>query len=306
MIDIQGKTQEQIEVMFSRENMNEEIAIALSKWIDQIDTQYYFKLQEITGLNEDLTNELMYNIIALLGNKAHGKVMDTDFPHIREFDINQLVLGISSFLDSEDTPWKYNTAMDILAEFDTVFYDLSQENKLSDQDHWYTETTAIVSFTIAEDADKLLQYSRYKLPLIEAPLEWIEGIAQGGYHLDTSKVTLNKGNAKQPQNVLDVLNKLQSQQFTLREWDMDTQFNYILANLKEKNWKKDEAEHLKSALIRLQTAQETYETMENRQFYFAWKYDFRLRAYCSGYDITLHGDSYQKSLVKPVLTKDNT
>jgi len=298
VIDIQGKTQEQIELMFSKEKMNEYIAIELANFLDKLTVTHYTKLQSVSGLKEDETVELMMNIIALFGNIKNGLMMAIEFPHIREFDINQMVLGISSYLHGQ-VPDKYEIAMDIIAEFDGIFWDISQENVQNDKGGWFTRSYCIVDFVVAEDAGKLQQYDRYKLPLIEQPLDWTVG-ESGGYHLSTDKSTLNLGNAKQPQEVLDVLNSLQHQAYTMREVDFKAQHQYTLGRLQKKNWKKAESENLSAVEIKLQTAMETYHTMQDREFYFEWKYDFRGRAYCSGYDITLQGDSFQKALIKPV------
>ena len=298
MINIEGKTQAQIEEMFSKEKMNEYIAIELSSFLDKLDTSYYTRLQNVTGTSEDDTVGLMIHIIGLFGNVKNGLALDKDYPHVREFDINQMVLGISSYL-SDVVPTKYEVAMDIIAEFDGILWDIQQENVQNDMGQWFTRSYSIVDYAVAESASTLLQYSRYKLPLIEQPLDWNEG-ESGGYHLNNGKSTLNLGEAKQPQKVLDVLNRLQKQAYTLRTPDFKVQHAYTLAQIKKKNWKKAEGENLEAVEIKLQTAKETYQTMEGREYFYEWKYDFRGRAYCSGYDITLQGDSFQKSLNQPV------
>lgn len=298
MINIHNKTQVQIEEMFSKEKMNEYMAIELSRFMDKLKADYYVTLQKITSLSEDETVELMMNIIALFGNIKNGMMLDKDYPNVREFDINQMVLGISSYIKVK-VPENYEVAMDIIAEFDGIFWDLQQENQQNEQGGWFTRSYCLVEYSVAEDAAKLQEYSRYKLPLIEKPLDWVEG-ESGGYHLNTSKCTLNLGSAKQPQAVLDVLNDLQSQAYVLRKPDIKKQHKYVLGKLMKKNWKKSESENLKAVEIKLQTAQETYDTMAEREFYFEWKDDMRGRCYCSGYDITLQGDSYQKALIKPV------
>ena len=298
MINIEGKTQAQIEEMFSKEKMNEYIAIELSSFLDKLDTSYYTRLQNVAGTSEDETVGLMMHIIALFGNVKNGLALDKDYPHVREFDINQQVLGISSYL-GDVVPTKYEVAMDIIGEFDGILWDIQQENVQNDLGQWYTRSYSIIDYAVAESASTLLQYSRYKLPLIEQPLDWNEG-ESGGYHLNNGKSTLNLGEAKQPQKVLDVLNRLQKQAYTLRTPDFKQQHAYTLEQIKKKNWKKAESENLEAVEIKLQTAQETYQTMEGREFYFEWKDDMRGRGYCSGYDITLQGDSYQKSLLRPV------
>jgi len=302
MINIVNKSQAEVEKLFSDENYKQEISIQLAQFLDCIEDEHYELLQNITKESMDKTELLMLEIIALIGNENNGNRMSDSVKGVREFDVNQLVLGIGHQLHTE-VPKCYTTAMDIVAEFDTIFWDLTQQNVLSEEGHWYTRTTAVVSLTIGAGASKLQEFSRFRLPLIEKPIDWVEGELQGGYHLDTKKCTLNKGEAKQPQQCLDILNKLQSQQFTIRQYDLMEQYTFTLEQIQSKNWKASESEHIESARIKLQTAQETYETMEGEEFYLANKYDFRGRTYTVGYDINIQGDKYQKALIKPVFIK---
>jgi len=301
MLDINNKTQSEIEEMFSDENYNQELALAVNEFIQKLPQSIYDTVGNIVpSMSTDDVDVFMVELITMIGTRSNGLAISEDYPHIREFSAEQMVLSIARMIPNVDKNQTYVIAMDIVAELDTVFWDINQEHKMSEEGNWYTATTVVVDFEVSSDAEKLSGYKRFKLPLIERPIPWVRGSNEGGYHLDTGKVTLNKGEKDQPQNVLDILNKLQDQKFTLRSYNLQEQFNYALNRIASKNWKSEESAHLKSAQVLFTTMQESYLAMEGQQFSFAWKYDFRLRAYSVGYDINIQGASYQKSMIKPV------
>jgi len=61
--------------------------------------------------------------------------------------------------------------------------------------------------------------------------------------------------------------------------------------------------HFAETIVRNTTksADLVFKTMQDREFYLEWKFDFRGRIYSTGYDINLQGDKFRKGIITPVI-----
>lgn len=138
----------------------------------------------------------------------------------------------------------------------------------------------------------------FPLPILENPKDWSENELGGGYILSESKSTLNRGEANQPQECLDVLNILQKNTYMLREGITTEEYKqYIIAKQLHKGRNQLTAESV--AINSTTTFALHVSLLRNRCFYFQWKFDFRGRLYNTGYNIHLQSDSYKKSMLVP-------
>ncbi|MCH9735760.1 MAG: hypothetical protein K0U78_14615 [Actinomycetia bacterium] len=301
MIDIDGLTQIEIEELFSQENLNEYISIELAVFLEQMEQEHY----DILATHVDTPIETMMKLIAFFGDAKIGHQLDTGE---RVIELEYAMSFVSTLFKEDEYNNRMQRAIDLIADFDTILYDLQQSVRMSDDGGYYTETSLIVGFSIGKDT-KINEYTnlvRFRLPLIEEPLAHTEK-SSGGYHLDSGKVVLNRGEQNQPQECLDVLNKLQCNAYTLNEVSYTDERLLIMDKLQSNNWKNPnksdiqllEDNEAKCDTIML-TTHETYKTMENKKFYFAWKFDMRGRMYSIGYDLNLQATSYKKASLKAI------
>ena len=303
MIDINGLTQLQIEKLFSDEELNNYIAIEISEFLNQISDDDYNILK--SHLSTENENDVMLKLVSFLGNSNVGYFTEDG---IRIVELEHFVQIVANIFGKTDYNSRVKKAVDLIADMDTILYDMAQVNELSELGHWFTRTFLKVGFTIGDDK-KIAEYTnltRFKLPLIEKPLDHTEEQA-GGYHLESNKVVSNRGEQRQPQNCLDVLNKLQSNAYKLREVSYTEERDLIMKKLESSNWKYPNRS--KSKLLQeneekcdliMMTTKETYDTMKEREFYFTWQYDFRGRMYSVGYDINLQSTKYKKASLELV------
>ncbi len=141
-------------------------------------------------------------------------------------------------------------------------------------------------------------------PLIDKPLNWKED-SIGGYYSDIrKKPTKQRGSSVEPQNVLDSLNHLQSQEFRLTPLMSPQDYrNYVNDKLGDKDYDNEqEAEEQNMKILNNTTSSFEYVTgiMSGYSFFFEWQFDFRGRAYSTGYNINLQGDKYKKGMLRPM------
>lgn len=330
-INIDGLSQQEIELKFSGREAKDmlrteyEIFFSCDGRAEQIDTDLMAKILHTE--DTEIVNNVFIYILSLIGNadigiqydKRHGSlnrleqdekpiVIDGVFQYgyIRDINVNNIITALSK---SKEITNLYksgaqcaNVAMDIVAQFDGVLWDLHQKRQMHDN-HWHTITYVRVGLHWKEEVTLKALYTQFRLPLIEKPIDWKVG-QQGGYHVDRANVTTNRGHNHQPQQVLDVLNKLQSQSFILANHVDDLEEYHIVYKkvkdkaIKECKFRTDLMLHEIAQNI-CQSTRATYEALRDKEFYFEWKFGANGRMYNTGYDIHLQGSSYKKgSLIR--------
>ena len=301
MLDIQGKSQLDIETMFSQEALEEYMSIELANFLESLEEKHYIMLAKHVSV--DSAVGAMYKMIAFLGDSNVGHRMDTGD---RRLELELVVSYFANLFDESQYNERMRLAVDLVADFDGILYDLEQQQLLSDSGAWYTETTIIVGFDIGTDT-KINEYqnlTRFRLPMIEKPMEHERGFA-GGYMLNPEKSVTNRGEQHQPQNCLDVLNTLQANAYTMRAVDYTEERALVMEKLQSDNWKYPNRsdsdlfqENEAKCDVIMMTTHETYETMKDLTFYFPWKFDMRGRMYSVGYDLNLQASKYKKATLK--------
>lgn len=300
MIDIDGLTQIEIEELFSQENLNEYMSIELAVFLEQMEQSHYDILEKHVP---DRSEDVMLKLIAFLGDSTIGHQLETGE---RRIELEHTISFVATLFQEANYNEKMQKAIDLIADFDTILYDLEQNVKHTDDGGFYTETSLIVGFDIGTNT-KINEYQnlvRFRLPMIEEPKPHTVGMS-GGYELDSGKTVLNRGEQSQLQECLDVLNILQRNAYTMNEAGYSEERDIIMTKLQSDNWKKPhlsdtalyEENMLKCDTLML-TTHETYTVMKDRQFYFPWKFDMRGRMYCVAYDLNLQGSSYKKATLK--------
>lgn len=301
MIDIIGKTQYQIEEMFSQDKLNDYMALQLDMFISQMQDEHFKILTKYVPIG--MEEEYMYKIVSFLGDNIVGNELDTGD---RRIDMEYAVSYFSTLFEELDFNSKVQKAVELIADFDTILFDLEQHSLIGDKGQWYTETSIVVQFHLGNDT-KINEYQnlvRFRLPMIEEPQLHKVG-QRGGYIMNPNRVTTNRGEQNQPQECLDVLNKLQSNAYLLRDIDVNDEREIVMKKLTSDNWKypnKSKQELLELNVKKcdqiMLTTQETYEAMQHKKFYFPWRFDCRGRMYSVGYDINLQSTKYKKASLK--------
>lgn len=157
----------------------------------------------------------------------------------------------------------------------------------------------IVSYAVLDIPNELRDIQKgVKLPMRSTtPLEWTQ-TQSGGYILSDDKCTLKKGASKQSQNALDVLNILQGNKFKLSPAKKKKDYYSYILNKQIKDGMDEHKAH-ELAEIKAYSSARAWEVMQDDNFSFQWKFDFRGRMYPTGYDIHLQSDKYMKGTLLP-------
>lgn len=298
MLDIKNMSQEEIEQAFSRQSIVDTLALECDMFYTQMEDEDIKIAQDIIGVED--VYEFMVHFIAMIGDPSRD-IQGKRGIHHRQIEVEALIKALSTnkqlteiFRDYET---RMNISMKLVGEYDTILYDIAHKTIRTEYGDFYNLVVANVEFSLDLSVAVLPKFEGFPLPMIETPKEWIVG-ESGGYKTSTSKCTLNKGAKDQPQEVLDILNTLQSNKFIMSEnTNIDSHYTYVLEKMK-KSYSYNHAKEL--ALNLVSTTTQVYDVMKDVPFYFEWKYDFRGRLYSTGYDLNLQSDKYHKGAIVPL------
>jgi len=294
---LEGKSQKEVEMMFSKSSLLETIAVEADLFINEMDQSHFDLVQDIIGDND--VEELMLYLVGVIANPLVYSLKRDGFNFKQT---NSVIKGLafSRFMKNNypDRDEAFRKSFDIVLAMDDILYDIEYVDiKFEDGEYRKIAHCKIgfeldATLAIAPDLDF------FKIPLIETPQDWTI-YSSGGYHLNESKPTLNLGESEQPQEVLDVLNSLQHNAFTLtNDAHIEPLEDYIVGKLMKKY-----DYHFATSIERTITksADIVFNTMRDRKFYFEWKLDFRGRLYSTGYDLNLQSDKFRKGIITPVI-----
>lgn len=315
-MNIDGLKQIAIEAEFDINIVRNEVREQIRVYADDI-TEYYPQIDDLMSVYldnvefEDI-DKVVIAMLTILGNDRAGITLGID----RDGNIKSLGKGMRK-ISAKDIPFNVfvktlykdkfiqkvfgvkaiEFVMDIVVELDTIFFDVIKRVELIDDGQFRTLTYIRSELHFNEDVSLRAKYERFRLPLIEEPLDWSE-TSNGGYHLHQSRCITNMGNTSQHQNVLDILNKLQSQSYTHNmDIQREYQFNFDKF-IKDGNPEKIAIDKAKALAL---TCQETYDAIGDKQIWFQWQFGANGRMYPTGYDIHLHGNKAKKGALRPVL-----
>ncbi len=297
MVDLNNKSQEDIELMFDRSSVLDAISLQVEYFYNRVEDIHLVPIRKVLNMHD--VDDLMMYIISLLGNPDFG-LADNPKNKLRHFDVYQLTLSIfrSKFMVSNFPVASERIALslNVVGSLDTIFYDIVLTRRLIDDGQWVTVAQCAIGFDLDISEGVPPNVEHFRFPLIEDPIDWTT-TTSGGYHTDNASPTLNLGSNDQPQQCLDVLNKLQHQRFRLTDnvGQQDLR-NYMYTKMLTKHNKYDAHTITKNTTT---SAGSSFTAMTNRDLMFAWRFDFRGRLYSIGYDINLQGDKYRKGTINP-------
>ena len=299
MIDLSGKTQAEIEKMFSNESVMETLQVNTEMFYAEVDDEDLVDVKRI--LKTDDIDDLMLYFLSLIGNPEMGyKVYEPIKGRAVKPDAVAKALANSRLMQDmfPEPTERYPIALNLVACLDEVFYDIVYIRTLITDDQWRMISNCIVQFDIDMSTAVVAELEMVKFPLIDNPKDW-KANESGGYHTNEGKSTLNRGSAKQPQNCLDVLNTLQQNRFELVGENIQDLQDYIYTKQLIKYGKFTAGNITKNITV---TADEVFQTMKKYEFMFQWNFDFRGRLYSRGYDINLQSDKYRKGIIVPCIS----
>ncbi len=300
-MNIAGLTQLQIEQEFDNQKLHEELNKEIAEFAETVYSyipQFHEMLSAREIVAEDLEiMEVIIILLSILGNDKSGIPVKGHTASTRDIPLETVIKTM--YLDREFNKMfqeeSLNVAMDIIAEFDGIFYDIVKSVKRMEDGQFATFTYIRSEILFSENLNLRATYNRFRLPLIECPDDWTEK-SRGGYKLTKRKCTTGRGSEKQPQLVLDALNKLQKQSW-IHSQDEELELNYSYDKfLSEGN--SDRMSRKKANDLLLST-EETYATMEEIPMHFEYRFDFRGRIYSTGYDINPQGNTIKKGGLIP-------
>ena len=296
-INLDGKTQQEIEMMFSEESLLETIATEADIFINEMQPEHFDLLQDIVGEND--VEELMLYLIGVIANPMVYSLKRDGF----NFKTTRSVivgLAFSRFMRNNypDQDEAFRKSFDIVLAMDDILYDIEYVNVKQDNDEYVKIAHCKIGFELDATLATMPDLAFFKIPLLEEPKDWTE-YESGGYYLNNTKSTLNRGSDFEPQSVLGTLNILQSNAYTLTS---EAYLENLQEATTEKLMKKYDYHFAESITKNItKSAGLVFNTMQNRKFYFEWKFDFRGRLYSTGYDINLQGDKFRKGILTPVI-----
>jgi len=228
---------------------------------------------------------------------------ELEIPEKREFHLADLVRMFStlSFLPKD---WKKEDKLEaslalINSLYGFVFMETTKIAKDSMDSLVPVFAPYILSYIVLDIPDELRDIQKgVMLPMRSmTPLDWTQ-TQSGGYILTDDKPTLKKGASKQSQEALDVLNILQSNRFNLSKAKKKNDYYSYLFHKQTKNGMLEQDAHV-LAEQKSYSAHRAWEVIQDDDFSFQWKFDFRGRMYPTGYDVHLQSDKYMKGTIRP-------
>lgn len=235
---------------------------------------------------------------------------ETVLPEKRLFHLSDLVRMFSTltFLPSHYTKEdKLKVSLEIINSlYDFIFMETTKVTETTIDTLVPVYAPYIVSYVVLDIPNELRDIQRgVKLPMRSTtPLDWTQ-TQSGGYLLSDDKCTLKKGAKEQSQTALDVLNILQGNRFQLSKVKNQKDYYSYVLNKQIKDGMGDHEAH-ELAEIKAFSAHRAWEVIQDDNFSFQWRFDFRGRMYPTGYDIHLQSDKYMKGTIKPVNAKKLT
>lgn len=315
-MNIKGMNQLDIEQEFDMSKVKQELGSQVVEYIDLIEAQLP-KIEEVMSKYLDDIDigdihEVAIAVISLLGNENSGVILGQASDgkirplsaNMTKIDARDIPLSVfiktlykDRFISKTLKSYAIDFVMDLISELDTIFFDVVQRIEMIEDGQFRTLTYVRTELLFSHKASLLAHYERFRLPLIEEPHQWSKG-KRGGYHLNKQSCITNKGNENQENNVLEILNKLQSNKFTHKA-NVKAEKQFIIDKfIKDGN---SEVMALRKSENMVLTLDETYNAIGDSEIYFEWKFDSRGRMYSTGYDINLQGNKAKKGALRPVL-----
>jgi len=289
-------TQEEVEELFSKDKLQERLNINLSTIIEQINNEYpdYFEtIDNILGYNSD---NFMLRFLAVLGNKNVGTYIEAI--DVRHITIQQMFVTIVKYIDAEPQE-QHRIVKAILEASEGVLFDVITKQQQDEYGQWYTLKVLEIAFSDDTDSAELVELSMFKPPIKAGQvLSWKIG---SGYRTTDDKCTLNRGEANQPEEVLDVLDKLQSNTWEIHSYvNANRERNYLMDKFSKKGDEEGVATlKAKHATLTSDVVYDYLREGTQQGFHFQYRYDFRGRIYATGYQVTTQGDKWKKGSLKP-------
>jgi len=190
-------------------------------------------------------------------------------------------LGYTLILDAVKTGAELLAVTEPAGLF-TIYHSTNRQND--------TGTLGIRSnYLLEADTEAFINQTKYLPPMISKPVSWFTNNT-GGYIQGSGSVILGHLNHHVGHQALDVINILQSIEWSLNEMmdyiekpkhDLDTPIK-----AKQFNTMADESNVVYNELL-----------AHGNKFYFVWKYDKRGRMYSQGYHCNLQSTEYKKSIL---------
>lgn len=295
-------SQTEIEEMLSQESMYEELQVAVELFYNQMDDADVEEFSKVLDGNNP--EEVLMYTISLIGNPEMGIKRRNPYKHrlISAEVVAKSIADCRAMKELYPLPEeRYPKALYLVGAMDEIFFDIDLARIEIEDGQWRTLTQCMIGFDLDVETATMGSITAEAFPMIEEPNDWKIN-QSGGYHLNESKCTLNKGEANQPQECLDVLNTLQKNAYKLTE-------NTQLQDLQDYVYTKQlikYPDHFANEITKnvTTTAGMMFDAYKDKEFHFAWKYDFRGRLYSIGYDINLQSDKYRKGIIQPII-KEN-
>lgn len=267
---------------------NNEVAVECAKLIKEWRVQDYYpqkmkRIQALTGKSSmDIVIQLFYSVLSISG-------------------VEQIQSTATKFANALDLEGFYGvkTASEIIALcHDAGLYEFIDSEKVYDEetDEW-TSTGFLIKplFTLEEDTSHNIHMTQYLPPMIVEPMKWTSNTS-GGYLVHKHSCILGSANHHDLPQATDVLNKLQSIEWSLNKTMLQEE------ELPKEEYDVDEdKDKIESHNARVKQSNKVYRFTQkhsDNKFYLVWKFDKRGRCYSQGYDINLQSSEYKKSILQ--------
>jgi len=284
------------------------------------------KVNDIKALiqsdDEELVDLILIDFLMIVGNPAFGKVQKENYSFLeaskknskRMFMLKDLYRSVYGMLSLKrifpDSSERLKASAKLIKILNKVIISIKMKEVYDYDEEKRTNNIVYCWYSFPLDMIQKGRYEFFRMPMIEVPDEWGEGI-KGGYQLNKTSIVKNKGYKNQPKIVCDVVNALQSMAWGLNH---DCFLSPEVIAIEEYNLIHDESQAkidanpdkykfnsaVNMADVRTKSLSVCKQFVNGYDmFHFQWNYDARGRVYASGYDLNPQGDSYKKGAIVP-------
>jgi len=317
-------TQLEMELQYDLSDREEALSEIYKSTAIKINEQVQASIMQAMNLNKNQMNELLFDLIRITSLATSGVKQfvreDTgarclakhpmatyDGTRVMELkDFFQSLMSVPSFVNLyQDLETRFTSVMTFVLMLQEQFFKVNVNESvfIEHSKSWITVTRVVFFDILPKELAQKHQFDSHRPPLLEVPVPW-EHNQRGGYILSHQGITKKRGNQEQPENVLRIMNKLQSM-----AWEYNTQCSFaeevdFVTKSSAKKLAKSNKNIYKDTLgnmVEARTSTLLYTInliKQNGVCFFEWRRDSRGRYYPTAYNLNPQGDKYKKGAIR--------
>ena len=317
-------TQLQMEMQYDLSDRANALAEIYKSTAIKIDEQVQGAIIQALNLSQDEMNELLFDLIRITSLPSTGMkqfvredngarcspkhpMATYDGTRVMELkDFFQSLMNVPSFSNLyEDLETRFTNVMTFVLMLQEQFFHVNVNESvfIEHSSSWITVTRVVFFDILPKELATKHQFDSHRPPLLEIPTDW-EINQRGGYILSHQGITKKRGNQEQPENVLRIMNKLQSMAWEYNsQCSFQEEVDFVTRDSAKKLTKSTRAIHKDTLgnMVEARTSTLLYTInliKQNGVCFFEWRRDSRGRYYPTAYNLNPQGDKYKKGAIR--------